>query len=144
MVWTGLIWLTVGTSGGLLWTRWWTFGFHKIVFAVPAVAIKRGLVVQLLMEGLPCGGGLEYLHHSPGSHRKRRNWIPVPGGITGPTCAVLLLGLGGFFLFLIHTHSVELLGWGISPSQGRCLHTEQHESRINANRYPWLEWASNE
>jgi hypothetical protein len=27
--WTGLIWLRLGTSGGLLWTWWWTFGFHK-------------------------------------------------------------------------------------------------------------------
>jgi hypothetical protein len=26
---TGLGWLTIGSNGGLLWTRWWTFGFHK-------------------------------------------------------------------------------------------------------------------
>jgi len=26
---TGLIWLRIGTSDGLLWTRQWTFGFHK-------------------------------------------------------------------------------------------------------------------
>jgi hypothetical protein len=31
MVWIGLIWLTIGTSGGLLWTRYWTFGFHKML-----------------------------------------------------------------------------------------------------------------
>jgi hypothetical protein len=31
MVWTGLIWLRIVTSGGLLWTRYWTFGFHKIL-----------------------------------------------------------------------------------------------------------------
>jgi hypothetical protein len=30
MVWTGLVWLRIGTSGGFLWTQWWTFGFHKI------------------------------------------------------------------------------------------------------------------
>jgi hypothetical protein len=30
MVWTGLNWLRIGTSGGLLWTRWWIFGFLKI------------------------------------------------------------------------------------------------------------------
>jgi hypothetical protein len=29
-VWTGCIWLRIGTSGGLLWTRWWAFGFHKM------------------------------------------------------------------------------------------------------------------
>jgi len=28
--WTGLIWLRTGTSDGLLWTRWWTFEFHKM------------------------------------------------------------------------------------------------------------------
>jgi hypothetical protein len=28
--WTGSIWLTIGTGGGLLWMRWWTFGFHKM------------------------------------------------------------------------------------------------------------------
>jgi hypothetical protein len=30
MVWIGSIWLRIGTSEGLLWTRWWTFGFHKM------------------------------------------------------------------------------------------------------------------
>jgi hypothetical protein len=27
-VFTWLIWLSAGTSGGLLWNRWWTFRFH--------------------------------------------------------------------------------------------------------------------
>jgi hypothetical protein len=31
MVWIGLIWLTIRTSGGLLWTRHWTFRFHKML-----------------------------------------------------------------------------------------------------------------
>jgi hypothetical protein len=31
MGWIGLIWLRVGAGGGLLWTRYWTFGFHKIL-----------------------------------------------------------------------------------------------------------------
>jgi hypothetical protein len=26
---TGFSWLRIGSSGGLLWVRWWTFGFHK-------------------------------------------------------------------------------------------------------------------
>jgi hypothetical protein len=26
---TGFSWLRIGSSGGLVWTRWWTFGFHK-------------------------------------------------------------------------------------------------------------------
>jgi hypothetical protein len=30
-VWTGLIWFRIETSGGLLWRRYWTFGFQKIL-----------------------------------------------------------------------------------------------------------------
>jgi hypothetical protein len=31
-VWLGFDWLRIGTSGGLLWVRWWTFGFlrHRV------------------------------------------------------------------------------------------------------------------
>jgi hypothetical protein len=32
------------------------------------------------------GGGLEYLHHSPVSRKRRRKGKPVAGGITGPPC----------------------------------------------------------
>jgi hypothetical protein len=34
----------------------------------------------------PCGGGLEYLHRSPASRRRRWKGNPVPGGVTGPPC----------------------------------------------------------
>jgi hypothetical protein len=30
-VWIGLMWLRIGSSGALVWTRHWTFGFHKSV-----------------------------------------------------------------------------------------------------------------
>jgi hypothetical protein len=50
---------------------------------------------------------------------------------------------GCFSRFSIYTQSVELLGRGISPSQGRYLHTEQHKHRINEHGYPCLEWDSN-
>jgi hypothetical protein len=48
------------------------------------------------------------------------------------------LDLGPFFSFLMYTQSVGLLGRGISQSQGRNLHTEQHRHRINTFRYPCL------
>jgi hypothetical protein len=54
-----------------------------------------------------------------------------------------LLDLGRFFSFLIYTQSVELLGMGISTSQGRYLHTEQHKHIINAHRHLCLESDSN-
>jgi hypothetical protein len=28
-VWIGFDWLRIGTDGGLLWVRWWTFGFLR-------------------------------------------------------------------------------------------------------------------
>jgi hypothetical protein len=28
-VWSGFTWLRIGTVGGLLWMRWWTFGFWR-------------------------------------------------------------------------------------------------------------------
>jgi hypothetical protein len=54
-----------------------------------------------------------------------------------------LLDLGRFFTFLI-PHTVGRTPWtGISQSQGRYLHTEQHKHRINAHRHPCLEWDLN-
>jgi hypothetical protein len=47
------------------------------------VGEKKLLSPQLV----PCGGGVEYLHRSPESRRRRRNGNPVPGGITGPPCS---------------------------------------------------------
>jgi len=29
-IWTEITCLRLETSWGLLWTRWWTFGFHKL------------------------------------------------------------------------------------------------------------------
>jgi hypothetical protein len=40
---------------------------------------------------------------------------------------IALVDLGHFFRFLIYAQSVGLLGRGISPSQSRYLHIEQHK-----------------
>jgi hypothetical protein len=56
---------------------------------------------------------------------------------------VLLLDLDHLFSFLI-LYAVSRTPWtGISPSQGRYLHTEQRKHKINAHRHPCLEWDSN-
>jgi hypothetical protein len=34
----------------------------------------------------PCGGGFEYLHHSPASRGRRQKGNSAPLGITGPPC----------------------------------------------------------
>jgi hypothetical protein len=31
VMWTRLVWLRVGTGGELLWIRYWTLGFHKML-----------------------------------------------------------------------------------------------------------------
>jgi hypothetical protein len=35
----------------------------------------------------PCGGGLEYLHRSPASCKRRQKGNPLPGSITGLLCS---------------------------------------------------------
>jgi hypothetical protein len=50
-----------------------------------------------------------------------------------------LLGPGLFFTFVILiTKTVGLLGRGISPPQGRYLHTGQHKQNKRPHRCPWL------
>jgi hypothetical protein len=62
VVWTGLIWLWIGTGGGFLWTRQWTFGFHKMLVNswVPAqqAASQEGLSsMELVFSGVGwCAG----------------------------------------------------------------------------------------
>jgi hypothetical protein len=56
---------------------------------------------------------------------------------------VLCWDLAALSVSWSYTQSVGLLGRGISPSQGRYLHAEQHKHRINARRHLCLEWDSN-
>jgi hypothetical protein len=51
-----------------------------------------------------------------------------------------LFSSGLFFSYVIFfKQTVGFLGRGISPSQGRYLHTGQHKHRIDAHRHPCLE-----
>jgi hypothetical protein len=47
--------------------------------------------------------------------------------------------VGSWPLFQI----LNLIHSRYDSSQGRYLHTRQHKHRINAHKYPWLEWDSN-
>jgi hypothetical protein len=31
VMWTGLVWLRIGTGGELLWIWYWIFGFHEML-----------------------------------------------------------------------------------------------------------------
>jgi hypothetical protein len=54
VVWTGLFWLRRVTSGGLLWTWLWTFGFRKMLgsswVAPQLVASQEGLSSMKLVS----------------------------------------------------------------------------------------------
>jgi hypothetical protein len=56
----------------------------------------------------------------------------------GPTA--LCWTLAAFSVSFSYTQCVGLLWWGINPSQGLYLNTEQHKLRINTHRLPFLEW----
>jgi hypothetical protein len=45
-----------------------------------------------------------------------------------------LVDLGRFLSFLIYTQSIGLLERGISPSQGRYLHKEQHKQNKHTQK----------
>jgi hypothetical protein len=63
VVWTGSIWLMIGTGGGLLWMRWWNLEFHKMRWiswvGEELLASQEGLSsVELFTQytkGLICG-----------------------------------------------------------------------------------------
>jgi hypothetical protein len=46
---------------------------HNLLNVLVQIANKMGLQKKLGRQK-PCGGGLEYLHHSPASHKRR--WGP--------------------------------------------------------------------
>jgi hypothetical protein len=65
--------------------------------------------------------------------------INVSHGSTALSCA-----LAPFLVSCSNTQLAGLLGWGISPSQGRYLHVRGwHKHRINTQRHPCLECDSN-
>jgi hypothetical protein len=65
---------------------------------------------------------------------RRAEWTQF--GLHPPLCkkCIYLSIYLSFLSFLIYTQSVGRFRQGISPSQGRYVHTEQHKHRINANR----------
>jgi hypothetical protein len=66
--------------------HYWTVigGLRRISVEPPSQYIQANL--DFGNGGLPCGGGLEYLHRSPVSRRRWGKENPVPRGITGPPC----------------------------------------------------------
>jgi hypothetical protein len=66
---------------------------HVVSPATKERAIIEAFSVRFVPESrsaIPCGGGVEYLHRSPASRRRRRKGNPVPGDVTGPLCSCLI------------------------------------------------------
>jgi hypothetical protein len=68
--------------------------------------------------------------------------VPIYVSIYLWLCSPLLV-LAAFSVSWSYTQSVGLLGRGISPSQGRYLHTEQHKHKTSVHRYSCLDWGWN-
>jgi hypothetical protein len=49
-VWIGFDWLRTGIGGGLLWVRWWTFGFlrHGVSGAVAGVTDSTNIFARVI------------------------------------------------------------------------------------------------
>jgi hypothetical protein len=52
-MWTGLIWIRKGSSGEILWSRWWAFGCHiKVGIIGPPSLLSNGWVAGALSLGV--------------------------------------------------------------------------------------------
>jgi len=68
-VWTGSSWLRIGTGGGHLWLRLWTFAFHKM----RGISWKPFSFSRALRKCVPCVGHLHIFlrtirHFLPNTH----------------------------------------------------------------------------
>jgi hypothetical protein len=64
MVWIWSIWLRIGTGGWLMWMRWWTSGFHKMLWsswvAAQLAASQEGLSsMSEWVNNVTCRGDLQ-------------------------------------------------------------------------------------
>jgi hypothetical protein len=73
MEWIGLIWLRIGTSGGLLWIQYWTFGFHKMLGSSWGTAqltapqeVERPALLTAVRE-VPLPATARWTHHGRGA-----------------------------------------------------------------------------
>jgi hypothetical protein len=100
MVWTVS---DSGTSGGLLWTRWWTFGFHKMMgsswVAAQLAASQEGLSSVSMYDIVTCRG--DYTRCFGLDDWNYRHLIRSQLGTTGNTALSLIYTLHSSPL---HTH----------------------------------------
>jgi hypothetical protein len=81
--WTWLIWLRIGTGGGLLWTRWWAFCFkvqgvtHRNVVTRLVTAESCSYPSHMLARSVGLFHTQEIMSPATGSAAtERRLWFP--------------------------------------------------------------------
>jgi hypothetical protein len=132
MVWTALIWLRIGTSGGLLWTWQWTFWFHKMLRNCwVAKRLAASLEVLISRKLVTWSDLYTFIFLQTKFHTRMYNGSAL--SIIGSTA--FLLDIGRSSVSWTFTQSVGLLGRGISPLQGRYLNTGQRKYMINEHRH---------
>jgi hypothetical protein len=55
-VWSGFTWLRIGIAGGLLWMRWWTFGFWCHGVSWVSVSTRYGFPTAAEPHEIPSSG----------------------------------------------------------------------------------------
>jgi hypothetical protein len=81
VTWTGLVWLRIGTGGELLWIRYWTLGFHKMLGNYRVSKQLGDLSSSAQLHGVSLVGvmwiGLVWLRIGPGGELLLiRYWTP--------------------------------------------------------------------
>jgi hypothetical protein len=100
-------------------------------------SLVQGVLPTVLDKETAMKRECSWMSHAPVGAKKKK-YIYIYGS------TVLLLDFGRYFNFLILCITGRTPCTGMSPSQGRYLHTEQHKHRIDAKRHPCFEWSSNQ
>jgi hypothetical protein len=74
VMWTGLVWLRIGTGGELLWIRYWNFGFNKMLVAFIYIYTAKAQMPYLFLRVCKVSADLQsWLHETAQRVASRRN-----------------------------------------------------------------------
>jgi hypothetical protein len=135
-MWTGLDWLRIGTGGELLWIRYWTFVFHKMLgnhrvskqLGTSRVVLSSTELVKLKIVRSGNVPLSKHLHELPVSNNIRQfllSWAVAPEGLS----CILLLNYSQWNEMYWNGHSVyeRTLSWNMlmtmHPSAGLYTYT---------------------
>jgi hypothetical protein len=82
-MWTGLVWLMTGTSGELLWIRYWTFGCHEMLgnYRVAWRLVASRVVlssIELVSRWRITSPSYSESKNEPSRYQRERRWSGRP------------------------------------------------------------------